>query len=92
MVERDRLLSGYWGITQSGVRIPPSPLKAAFYAVFFYAMKRDSENPLICRILLINTKVIKQIWSLKEELSRIPLMRMRHELKSYRGRAACKGK
>lgn len=36
MVERDRLLSGYWAITQSGVRIPPSPLKIAFYAVFFF--------------------------------------------------------
>ena len=30
VAERDRLLSGYWGITQSGVRIPPSPLKTAF--------------------------------------------------------------
>ena len=30
MAERDRLLSCYWGITQSGVRIPPSPLKTAF--------------------------------------------------------------
>ena len=25
VVERDRLLSGYWDKTQSGVRIPPSP-------------------------------------------------------------------
>ena len=29
VVERDRLLSGYWDKTQSGVRIPPSPLKNA---------------------------------------------------------------
>ena len=29
MAERDRLLSGYWGNTQSGVRIPPTPLKNA---------------------------------------------------------------
>ena len=30
MAERDRLLSGYWGNTQSGVRIPPSPPKNSF--------------------------------------------------------------
>ena len=35
VVERDRLLSGYWDKTQSGVRIPPSPLKTLLLQGFF---------------------------------------------------------
>ena len=36
VVERDRLLSGYWDKTQSGVRIPPSPLNTAIHLAVFY--------------------------------------------------------
>ena len=44
VVERDRLLSGYWDKTQSGVRIPPSPLKTAFHLAVFYFEKSQHSS------------------------------------------------
>ena len=68
MAERDRLLSGYWGNTQSGVRIPPSPPKNSFAresgqkSFFFIRSVRDlltlyhtESKPLKTAIIHIRT-------------------------------------
>ena len=54
MVEWGRLLSGCWGKTQPGVRIPPSPQKkTSEKAVFFYNLNGEGDsNPFTDRIRL----------------------------------------